>query len=42
MLLPRTRLMVNHVLVSVCSACDAMLGMPRQSMAQLREVGIGK
>ena len=36
--LPRTRLKVRDVLVSVCGACDSILGLPRQSMAQLREV----
>jgi hypothetical protein len=40
--MPRTRLKVRDVLVSICGSCDAMLTLPRQSMAQLREVGIGK
>jgi hypothetical protein len=40
--IPRTRLSVRHVLVSVCPTCDAMLALPRQSMAQLREVSVGK
>jgi hypothetical protein len=40
--MPRTRLLVHNVLVCVCSACNTMLGLPRQSMAQLREVGVGK
>jgi len=40
--LPRTRLKVRDVLVSICGTCDAMLSLPRQSMAQLREVGVGK
>ncbi len=40
--LPRTRLRVRDVLVSVCATCGDVLGMPRQSMAQLREVGASK
>jgi hypothetical protein len=40
--MPRTRLDVGHVLVSVCPACNAVLAMPRQSIAQLREIGVGK
>ena len=40
--MPRTRLRVRNVLVSVCATCGDMLGLPRQSMAQLREVGVGK
>ena len=38
----RTRLSVRDVLVDVCSECDHMLSIPRQSVAQLREVGVGK
>lgn len=41
-LIPRTRLKVPHVLVSVCPTCNAMLSVPRQSMAQLREISVGK
>ena len=40
--IPRTRLRVRDVLVSECPTCNAMLALPRQSMAQLRETGIGK
>jgi predicted RNA-binding Zn-ribbon protein involved in translation (DUF1610 family) len=40
--MPRTRLHVHDVLVSVCPSCNAVLALPRQSMAQLREVGVGK
>ena len=40
--LPRTRLHVRDVLVSVCDRCGAMLALPRQSMAQLLEVSAGK
>lgn len=35
----RTRLRVPDVLVDVCLECDHMISMPRQSIAQLREVG---
>jgi len=38
--LPRTRLRVRDVLVNVCSICEGVLTLPRQSMAQLREIGI--
>ena len=37
-----TRLRVPDVLVDVCLECDHMVSMPRQSIAQLREVGTGK
>jgi hypothetical protein len=40
--LPRTRIRVPDVLVTVCVTCGEMLGFPRQSMAQLREVGASK
>jgi hypothetical protein len=40
--LPRTRLKVRDVLVGLCGACGTMLTLPRQSMAQLREVSAGK
>jgi hypothetical protein len=33
---------VRDVLVSECPTCSAMLALPRQSMAQLREAGVGK
>ena len=40
--IPGTRLRVRDVLVSECPTCEAMLALPRQSMAQLREVSAGK
>jgi hypothetical protein len=40
--MPRTRLRVLDVLVSICSTCDTLLTLPRQSIAQLRAVGVGK
>ena len=40
--LARTRLCVRDVLVPVCTVCDHMVAIPRQSVAQLREVGVGK
>ena len=40
--LPGTRLRVPNVLVDVCTECDGMVSIPRQSIAQLREVGIWK
>jgi hypothetical protein len=40
--LARTRLSVRDVLVDVCTECDHMISIPRQSVAQLREVGVGK
>jgi hypothetical protein len=40
--MPRTRLRVRDVLVAVCGVCDAVASMPRQSIAQLRECGVGK
>lgn len=40
--LARTRLRVRDVLVPVCTECDHMVAIPPQSIAQLREVGIGK
>jgi hypothetical protein len=38
----RTRLHVPDVLVDVCTECDHTISIPRQSLAQLREVGVGK
>ena len=40
--LARTRLRVRDVLVPVCTECDHMVFIPPQSVAQLREVGVGK
>jgi uncharacterized protein YlaI len=40
--LTRTRLRVRDVLVPVCEECDHMIAIPPQSVAQLREIGIGK
>jgi uncharacterized protein YlaI len=40
--LARTRLRVRDVLVPVCTECDHTVAIPRQSFAQLREVGVGK
>ncbi|HEU5209342.1 MAG TPA: hypothetical protein VFU06_08025 [Longimicrobiales bacterium] len=37
-----SRLRVPNVLVDVCTECDGMVSIPRQSMAQLREVGVWK
>ena len=37
-----TRLRVSDVLVAVCAECDPMVSVPRQSIAQLREVSAGK
>ncbi|MFL5574743.1 MAG: hypothetical protein ACJ79S_02075 [Gemmatimonadaceae bacterium] len=40
--LTRSRLRVRDVLVDVCGECDHMISIPAQSVAQLREIGIGK
>jgi RNase P subunit RPR2 len=40
--MPRSRLKVRDVLVSICDTCGTVLALPRQSMAQLLEVSIGK
>ena len=40
--LTRTRLRVPEVLVDVCPECDATMHIPRASLAQLREAGVGK
>jgi hypothetical protein len=39
---PLSRLRVRDVLVEVCTACDALLAVPRQSIAQIREAGASK
>ena len=38
----RSRLRVRDVLVPVCDECDHTVAIPEQSLAQLREIGIGK
>ncbi len=38
---PRTRFVVSGLLVQVCGVCDALLGVPRQSIAQIRQGGLG-
>lgn len=40
--LTRSRLRVRDVLVDVCAECDHMVSIPPQSVAQLREIGVGK
>jgi len=37
-----TKVAVPDVLVAVCTQCDHTVQIPRQSIAQLREVGAGK
>jgi hypothetical protein len=38
----RSRVRIPDVLVDVCTECDHMISVPRQSVAQLRELGAGK
>lgn len=38
---PRTRFVVGGLLVQVCEVCDTLLGVPRQSIPQVRQGGIG-
>ena len=38
----RSRVVYSNILVSVCSECDSMISLPRQSIAQLRELGSWK
>ena len=38
---PRTRFVVGGLLVQVCEVCDALLGVPRQSIPQMRQGGLG-
>lgn len=38
----RSRVVYSNVLVGVCSECDSMISLPRQSIAQLRELGSWK
>jgi glutaredoxin len=40
--LSRSRLCVPDVLVDVCTECDHMVGIPPQSVPQLREAGLAK
>ena len=40
--MPGTRLRVPNVLVDVCTECDTMVSIPRQSIPQLRETGAWK
>ncbi|GAC1651298.1 MAG: hypothetical protein NVS4B3_11670 [Gemmatimonadaceae bacterium] len=40
--MPRSRLRVRDVLVDICPGCGGMLGVPRQSLAELREAGVAK
>lgn len=37
-----TQIAVPDVLVAVCTQCDHTVNIPRQSIAQLREVGLAK
>jgi hypothetical protein len=41
-LMPGTRLRVPNVLVDVCTECDTMVSIPRQSIPQLREGSVWK
>jgi hypothetical protein len=38
----RSRVTFSNVLVGVCTECDTAIALPRQSMAQLLELGAGK
>lgn len=40
--MPRSRLSVPNVLVDVCNLCDSVIGIPSQSIPQLREAGWAK
>lgn len=40
--LDRSRISYPNVLVSVCTECNEAIGMPRQSLAQLRELAAWK
>ena len=40
--MPRSRLSVPNVLVDVCGICENVLGIPSQSIPQLREAGMAK
>jgi RNase P subunit RPR2 len=38
----RSRVTFSNVLVGVCTECNSTIAVPRQSMAQLLELGAGK
>ena len=38
----RSAVTFSNILVSVCSECDSMIALPRQSMAQIRELSSWK
>lgn len=38
----RSRVVYSNILVGVCNECDSMISLPRQSIAQLRELGSWK
>jgi hypothetical protein len=38
----RSRVTFSNVLVGVCTECNSTISVPRQSMAQLLELGAGK
>lgn len=40
--MPRSRLAVRNVLVDVCGLCQNVIGIPSQSIPQLREAGLAK
>ncbi len=40
--LNRSRVTFSKILVAVCGECDSMISLPRQSIAQLRELGSWK
>ena len=38
----RTAVTFSNILVSVCNECDSLVSLPRQSMAQIRELSSWK
>lgn len=38
----RSAVTFSNILVSVCSECDSLIALPRQSMAQIRELSSWK
>ena len=38
----RTAVTFSNILVSVCSECDSLISLPRQSVAQIRELSTWK
>jgi hypothetical protein len=38
----RSRVTFSNILVGVCSECDSMISLPRQSIAQIRELSSWK